>query len=268
MSAREPPPFSTCPTVQHSSLTRAATGPAAPISVNMSSGPYLWKQRIWRLDTAVITHPHSDHFNGMDFILKHFQPGTLVINGDSRVEGKYSDVLEQARCQGIDIVTGRQGQVIRQGRDFAVTILGMNGLPVPENAPVNDRSLVLKYRVGQRAFLFPADISSRSEAVLLRAKTDLKADVLLAAHHGSATSNSRAFIASVAPETIVVSAGRSGRRHYPAPQNLALWQQLGIRTLITRDQGTITCTTDGTDLDCSTFVSRKKQQKAPPESVD
>ncbi len=222
-------------------------------------GPFLWKQRIWRLDTAMITHPHSDHFNGMDFILKHFQPRTLVINGDPRVEGKYSEILEQARRRGIEIVTGREGLIIGQGKDFAIKILGMNGLPVAENAPVNDRSLVLKYRVGKLAFLFPADISTRSEAVLLGAKTDLKADVLLAAHHGSATSNSRAFITSVAPETIVVSAGRSGRRIYPAPHNLALWQQLGIRTLITRDQGTITCTSDGLDLDCSTFAARNKQ---------
>jgi competence protein ComEC len=206
---------------------------------------------------VVITHPHSDHFNGMDFILRHFRPKTLVINGDDRGEGKYASILEQARAQGIAVVTGRRGMIVRRGEDFQMEVLGMNGLQVAADAPVNDRSLVLKYTTGRRGFLFPSDISTRSEAVLLDSSTDLRADVLLAAHHGSATSNSKPFIAAVSPATVVVSAGKSGRKFYPAAKNLALWRQLGIRTLITRDQGTITCTTDGTDLSCTTFVQQQ-----------
>ncbi len=77
--------------------------------------------------------------------------------------------------------------------------------------------------------------------------------MLLAAHHGSATSNSKQFIAAVDPAVMVVSAGKNGQLYYPAPVNLVFWQQENIRTYITRDQGTVTCSTDGGALECKGY---------------
>jgi competence protein ComEC len=215
--------------------------------------PFLRHQRIWRIDKAIITHPHSDHFNGMDFIFKHFQPETVYINGDRRGEGNYSQLIEQARYRKIKIAVPEAGQEIVTGVDFELNVLGMNGPAMPQNGQVNDRCLVLKYRHAERAFLFPADISTRSEGVLIKNGANLRADVLLAAHHGSSTSNSASFLEAVNPSIIVVSAGKNGQAHYPAPDNLALWKQKKLRTYITRDQGTITCTTDGQSLQCSGY---------------
>ncbi len=214
--------------------------------------PFLRHQRIWRLDQAVITHPHSDHFNGMDFVLTHFQPKQLYINGDQRSEGNYTEIIEQARQQGVTITVPEAGDILVQDKktDFQLAVLGMNGLPIAPNGQINDRCLVLKYTHARRAFLFPADISTRSEAVLVSQHTPLSADVLLAAHHGSATSNSPSFLGAVDPSIIIVSAGKNGQAHYPAPKNNALWKQKEIQINITRDQGTITCTTDGRDLQC------------------
>lgn len=212
--------------------------------------PYLWKKRIWRLDQTIISHPHSDHFSGINFVLPHFRPKTLYINGDQRSEGNYTKILAQARQLGIEITVPKAGQNIVQGKDFQLVVIGMNGLPMEQNAPVNDKCLVLKYSHGRQEFLLPADISARSEDLLIREQVNLKADVLLAAHHGSTTSNSKLFLAAVNPSRIVVSAGKNGQAHYPAPENLALWRALNIQTYITRDQGTITCTTDGERLAC------------------
>lgn len=228
-------------------------------------GPYLRQQRIWRLDQAVITHPHSDHFNGMDFLLDHFQPDTLFINGDKRSEGNYLEIIHQAKQQGITLTVLEAGDVIVQGKktNFQLIVLGMNGLPIAPNAQVNDRCLVLKYTHAERDFLFPADISARSEAVLVNRRADISADVLLAAHHGSETSNSPSFLSTVDPSIIIVSAGKSGQAHFPAPKNLLLWKQKKIQTYITRDDGTITCTTDGKALECRAYsaLSKKKMKK-------
>ncbi len=216
--------------------------------------PYLRQQRIWRLDAAIITHPHSDHFSGMDFVLPRFQPKILYVNGDRRSEGNYREILRQAGQLAIEVTTARAGQDIVRGRDFRLEVLGMNGLARGKNPSVNDNCLVLKYSHGRRTFLLPADISAKSEAVLVSTETELGTDVLLAAHHGSATSNSRQFIAAAAPAVIVVSAGKNGQAHYPAPTNLTAWRQQKIHTYITRNQGTISCTTDGNRLNCSSFV--------------
>ena len=34
--------------------------------------PFLWKERISRIDTIVLTHPHPDHLQGLLFILENF----------------------------------------------------------------------------------------------------------------------------------------------------------------------------------------------------
>ncbi|MCW5211856.1 DNA internalization-related competence protein ComEC/Rec2 [Desulfobulbus sp. TB] len=233
-------------------------------------GPYLWQQRIWRLDQAVITHPHSDHFNGMDFILAHFHPKQLFINNDSRVEGKYQKIIAQALQQGIEVVRPQSGYEMMQRDDAGnaglrilsgITKAGQQGQH--GRGDVNDASLVLRYQHGQRAFLFPGDIGKEKEAALLKKqdgidRIDMKTDVLLAPHHGSSTSSSPAFIDAVAPELIVVSAGKSayGKRYYPSSVNLAAWTERKIPLAVTRDQGTITCTTDGMGLRCRDFVGK------------
>ncbi|MCI5140840.1 MAG: MBL fold metallo-hydrolase [Candidatus Electrothrix sp. ATG1] len=217
-------------------------------------GPYLWKQRVWRLDQAVITHPHSDHFNGMDFILTHFRPKKLFINGDPRVEGKYQEIINQAEQLGIAVLVPRTGENIVEQEDTEVTILsGAEQTTGQSRGSVNDTSLVLRYRYRKQAFLFPGDISNKKEKVLLEQQTDLTADVLLAPHHGSSTSSSPAFISAVDPQLIVISAGRYGKKYYPAPVNLAVWSERRIPVAVTREHGTISCETDGNQLRCLDF---------------
>lgn len=209
--------------------------------------PYLWSQRVWRLDQAVISHPHRDHFSGMDFILRHFRPKILWINGDAYREENYQQILEQAAEQSAQVRIPQSGQIIAQGKDFTLTVL--RGKSPGDD--VNEAALVLHYRHGQRAFLLPGDIGKQSEEMLRRQGVELRADVLLAAHHGSRTSIGEEFLTAVNPELIVVSAGRSARQeHFPAAVNLARWQMRKIPVLITREQGSVTCRTDGKMLEC------------------
>ncbi len=121
----------------------------------------------------------------------------------------------------------------------------------PPGQDVNEAALVLQYQHGQRAFLMPGDIGKQSEDILLQQGAELKANVLLAAHHGSKTSTGEEFLTGVNPQRIVVSAGRSARQeHFPAPLNLVRWQARKIPVLITRGQGTVTCKTDGVCVKC------------------
>jgi beta-lactamase superfamily II metal-dependent hydrolase len=55
--------------------------------------------------------------------------------------------------------------------------------------------------------LFPADIQVDAMRELLKMPGELKADVLVAAHHGSSDVTTPAFVAAVNPEFIVSSNG-------------------------------------------------------------
>lgn len=88
---------------------------------------------------------------------------------------------------------------------------------------VNENSLVVKLTVGKNAFLLMGDAEGGArgkwlnnaapekntiEADLLECcKTDLKADVLIAGHHGSTTSSRRLFLDAVGARYFVISSG-------------------------------------------------------------
>lgn len=216
--------------------------------------PFLWRKRIWRLDDLIITHPHGDHYNGVPFVLARFQPRRLIVNGDVGEEPGYERLLNAARQASIPIQTASAGDLLEQSRDLRLQCLGMPGLIKDSAASANDRSLVLHLQYGARSLLLPADVGVSSEARLLQTGARLRADVLLAPHHGSRTSAGEAFIAAVNPALIVVSAGQRQQGVLPAPEHLERWQRQKIRTLITAQAGTVTVSTDGKDVRAKTFT--------------
>jgi competence protein ComEC len=217
--------------------------------------PFLWRNRIWRLDDLIVTHPHQDHYNGLPFVAERFHPRRLIINGDRGDEPAYGHFLENIRGKGIPIKMAVAGDVLQHSEDLRLTCFGMkkNIADMPSWS-INDRSLVLGLLYKERSFLFPGDISLLSENKLMQGNDHLGGDVLLAPHHGSRTSSGQDFIARVSPALVVVSAGRTRQGTLPAPEHLDHWRQNNILALVTAQKGTITCTTDGRSLSASTFT--------------
>ncbi|MGI6655583.1 MAG: DNA internalization-related competence protein ComEC/Rec2 [Desulfobulbus sp.] len=210
--------------------------------------PFLWQLRIWQLDCVVISHPHSDHYRGLPFILERFRPRQLLVNGVSGTEPAYARLLADAGQGGISAQAVGAGDQLWSGPGVRLHCLGMPGLETGGPVSINNTSLVLHLRYKNRAFLFPGDIEVEAEQRLLRASQNLRADVLLAPHHGSRTSSSAPFIAAVDPAVIVVSSGRQSRTPLPWPGHLAAWRQQQRSVLITGTDGTVTCWTDGEQL--------------------
>lgn len=218
--------------------------------------PFLWHLRLWRLDTVIITHPHGDHYNGLPFLLERFRPRRLIINGDMGEEQGYAELLRDVHNSGIEVVYATAGTIVAQGEGFSVRCLGMPGLAGTTEGSTNDRSLVVSLRHHNHGFLFPADIGVQREQALVASGAELHSQILLAPHHGSLGSASPAFITAVDPALIVVSAGRQRQGVLPAPQHLHTWQRDHRISLVTAQEGTITCTSTSHDLRVSTFMGR------------
>ncbi|MGD9950106.1 MAG: DNA internalization-related competence protein ComEC/Rec2 [Desulfobulbus sp.] len=219
--------------------------------------PFLWHRRLWRLDTIIITHPHGDHYNGIPYILDHFRPHRLIINGDEGDEHAYRVLLDKAQRQDIPLYRVRAGSILHQTDKVHLQCLGMSGLPERFGWSTNDRSLVLSLRNEAYTFLFPADISKASEQVLLESGTDLQATVLLTPHHGSRGSASGGFVKAVDPKIIIVSAGRNRQGILPAPEHLQSWREQKICILVTAEDGTITLESEGKRLRALTFTGEE-----------
>jgi competence protein ComEC len=86
--------------------------------------------------------------------------------------------------------------------------------------------------------LLPGDIEAEAERAL--AAGPLRADVVLAPHHGSRTSSSAAFVDAVRPRVVIHSAGWRHHFRHPRPEVVARYAALGARQHVTGQGGTIT----------------------------
>lgn len=224
--------------------------------------PFLWKKKVWQLDDIIISHPHSDHYNGLNFIIRRFHPQRLWIGGSETASGPYRELLQEASRRGVQIKTPDKSELLLSDKKASLTGIHnfkMNKKLLDKGAAlsVNDLSQVLRLQHDDYTFLFPGDISAKMEKILVDRSAALQAKVLLAPHHGSKGSNSGGFLSAVNPDTVVVSAGKNSLGRYPDPQHLKKWQADGRTVLETSRHGTITFVTDGNDLEVRTQVQAR-----------
>jgi competence protein ComEC len=96
---------------------------------------------------------------------------------------------------------------------------------------------------GQRTAYFSGDIGRRVERRLL---PDLpaKIDLLLAPHHGSASSSAPSFVSWLAPRIVVFSAGYDNRYGHPRDEVVARYRRRGSAIFNTAIDGAVTWSSD------------------------
>lgn len=85
---------------------------------------------------------------------------------------------------------------------------------------------------GQRVLL-TGDIGVAQEQALVAEGADLRADVLIVPHHGSASSSSAAWIAHVQPRFALVQAGYLNRYGHPAASVVQRYAAAGVPLITT-----------------------------------
>ncbi len=182
------------------------TGPASPGREPVAKRallPSFRREDIDKLDLLVISHPDSDHDGGEKVVLRQAEP-TLVLRGR----------------RSIDAAPQRRDSLCRLGSahrlNEIVTVHVLSQALDREND--NNSSCVLLVTAYGRRILLPGDIDVQKERDLVGywGKV-LKADILLAGHHGSGTSSSRLWLREVDADFVIVSAGRANRFGHPAP---------------------------------------------------
>lgn len=170
-------------------------GPAWPGGLDMGDAvvlPYLHARGIRKLDVMLISHGDMDHRGGAEAVLRG-----IDVAGQRGVVG------------GNPCVTGQHWRW--DGVDFKVL-----NPPPGFTGSDNNSGCVLKISAGGYAALLPADIESPAESRLVHDYGEaLRAQVLVAPHHGSNTSSSAAFVSAVQPSVVVYPAGWENQYHFP-----------------------------------------------------
>jgi competence protein ComEC len=104
----------------------------------------------------------------------------------------------------------------------------------------NNQSCVLAIEGAGQSALLPGDLERPGEdALLAEAPEALRAGLLVLGHHGSASSSSADFLAAVAPQEALVSAGYRNRFHHPSVKTLARLDEVHIPYRSTVTDGTL-----------------------------
>jgi competence protein ComEC len=212
--------------------------------------PYLWSQKIMRVDYIALSHPDLDHFGGLDFIAMNFAARAFWTTGVSSLDVSYSrlmDDLEHAKIPMARVLEKAPLSVVG-----GVTISSLNGDAVIAKSH-NNSSMVLRFSFGNTSILFTGDIESAGERAMVDSRGQLHATILKVPHHGSASSSTAAFIAAVHPEAAVISDGYLNNFHFPADAVVERYIEAGAILMRTDLDGAVTVDATRNQMTVRTF---------------
>ena len=193
------------------------------------------------LDAVYVTHGHADHTGNLMTLVRRFDVPRVYFGGS---EGDYGELLQKVHRRGVTCVPLQAGDVLSYG-DAALTVLS----PLLNRAYDDDngRSAVLRLVYGDTAALFAADATAQAEEYMLfhYHRSELSADVLKVAHHGSNGSSSLRFLKAVSPALSVISVGRDNEYGHPTAEVLLRLALTGTRILRTDETPAVQITLDG-----------------------
>ena len=221
--------------------------------------PFLWSKKIRSVDLLILSHPNSDHLNGLIYIAEYFNVKTVWTNNEPHNTLGYRKFMEvcarrkifspiYARMTRKHVIRGVQLDLLYPPQDF------MDRKKSDKWRNLNNNSLVAKVSFGAISFLFSGDIMAAAERELVNlAGGQLRSMVLIAPHHGSRSSSSKVFLNGVNPEMVIVSCGRNTRFKFPHPEVLKRYKDLGAAIFRTDLNGAVRLSTNGKQLTVNSF---------------
>jgi competence protein ComEC len=242
--------------------------------VSKCLGPYLRYRGCTNIDSIILSHADYDHYGATADVAEAYRVREVLTGAHfaQHAQGNWPAESMLRRLNELQrpprVV--EPGQHIPLARDTAIDVLW----PPSDRSDLaaNDVSLVLRLSHGGRAILFAGDIENDAMRELLKDASRLKADVLVAPHHGSSESLTAQFVSAVDPAVIVSSNDWTlSRRQVDFEQLIA-----GRPLLRTHTSGAITIEVDESgalrvapflpSAGDTFFVAQPRSSGNPPES--
>lgn len=212
------------------------TGPAYSERFNAGDailGPHLRARGIHKIDRLIISHGDADHAGGAEALLTGVAAGEVV--GGEALPG-----IASAYPNMPVSVCDENSRWEWDGVLFELIE------PIaPVGSAPNDQSCVLLVEYAGQRILIPGDIEARVEqTLLLHDQLPEDVSVVVAPHHGSATSSTQGFVEGIQAEHVVYSAGYRSRYGHPHPQVRARYEALGSKAYNTAESGQLSFSWD------------------------
>ncbi len=184
--------------------------------------PVLHSLGIAAIDKVVISHGDNDHAGGLSGLESSMTIRQLISN-----DADLKSDLKVSLCAASDSWEwdGVEFRFLQTRLDYASE---------------NNNSCVLQVIFGEIRLLLPGDIEREAEIdLVLRYGKQLASTVLIAPHHGSASSSGYGLLKHARPAYVVFSAGYRNSFNHPNEEVLARYLDFGSVALFTANTGMI-----------------------------
>jgi competence protein ComEC len=189
-----------------------------------------------QIDYLVISHPHEDHMNCIPSILSNFEVDTVIRTGIERGAWWWTNTdnyIDEHDINEINLSEYDEddlpfGETFELGTAELTLVCGWGDMDQWDDCwssdgdLYNSTSIVMRLEYEGHSVLFMGDSNGcdpdlegedcvAAEYFMVHNCADLiDTDVLIAGHHGSATSSSETFINAASPDYVIFSAGHFG----------------------------------------------------------
>ena len=189
-----------------------------------------------KADHVIITHMHTDHFQGMEQLLKAQIPiGEVIVPEGAflaQIDNGALALKAELEILGIPIHEWAAGDQLKMERVCIEVTWPYPGTVRPA-MDANRYPLVLLCRMDGVSLLSASDIVGEFEGYAAK-----DADILKVSHHGSKNSTGEEFLSFVSPGTALITANADSKT-LPHPDTLSRLAQAGISVYNTGKTGAI-----------------------------
>ena len=187
--------------------------------------PYLLKNGVRKVDLALATHLHTDHYKGIQELEKENLIRQTII------EGKTGDT----------IYVTRQSKRRQDKEQDRIEIIWPDNRD-PDTDDENKNSLIFKVYINGITVLITGDLGEEGEHALVeryRGTDVLDCDVLKVCHHGSKYSSTAEFIEAVSPVVALIGVGKKNTYGHPSSEAIERLENAGAIVFRTDTDGAI-----------------------------
>jgi len=176
------------------------------------AAPFLDYTGTGKIDAIIISHNDADHINGIPEIAEHCKVGRVYANDAffDRADswGTAKSLADSLAAEGLEIE--RLPKDLNLSRSTKIKTLWPDekANDVAQLSD-NDRSLVTLIEFAGTSILLCSDIETFAQGELLRLYPGLRADVVVAPHHGSIVTLDTEFLKSLDADVLIYSCDRT-----------------------------------------------------------
>ena len=192
---------------------------------------HLLNRGIDEIDALILTHAHSDHVNGAEYLTETIDTSSVYMPSKDKENADFIDISENIDDDG-------KVYFLEEDKTLSFGEMKVSILTLEEGRDENENGLVVIISDGDYDTLITGDIPSSQEKLILSRIPDCES--YIAGHHGSKSSSSLALLNKALPELCVISVGKGNSYGHPNGETLERFEKIGAEVYRTDLEGAIT----------------------------